>query len=81
MSIHTYSWRQRLLTVGLFLGVILGLVYSFGGLIIDLATIGLNWGTFLAFGALIGMPVVFALSGCILGLLIDLLLKIFIKKD
>ena len=36
-----------------FLGVFLGLLYSFGGLIVDLLTVRLNWGTAMAFGALI----------------------------
>ncbi|KAA3619555.1 MAG: hypothetical protein DWQ05_02195 [Calditrichaeota bacterium] len=48
-------------------GLIAGTVYSFGGLIYDLATIGLNGGTALAFLALIGMPVLFATAGFFAG--------------
>ena len=48
-----------------FLGVFLGLLYSFGGLIVDLLTVGLNWGTAMAFGALIIMPIGFGTVGFI----------------
>ena len=48
-------------------GLIAGILYSFGGLIYDLFTIGLNGGTALAFFALIGMPVLFAAFGFIAG--------------
>jgi hypothetical protein len=42
------------------IGLIAGILYSFGGLIYDVFTIGLNFGTALAFLALIGMPITFA---------------------
>lgn len=48
-------------------GMICGILYSFGGLVYDFFTIGLNWGTVLAFGALIGMPIIFAIAGFIAG--------------
>jgi hypothetical protein len=61
-----------------FAGIIAGILYSFGGLIIDALvtygyvttneTPGLSEGTILAFGALIGMPLYFALWGFIIGL-------------
>ncbi len=75
------TWRKRLTHLGLYLGLLLGVIYAFGGLIIDLATIGLNWGTLMAFGALIGMPAIFASAGFILGLLIDLLLGLSRSKS
>ena len=60
-------------------GVIAGILYSFGGLIIDLLvsigwvssaeTPGLSIGTVLAFGALIGMLIIFGAFGFIAGLL------------
>jgi hypothetical protein len=53
-----------------YLGLGCGILYSFGGLLHDLLTIGLNLGTALAFMALIGMPVLFGTLGFILGLLI-----------
>ena len=70
------SWRQRLLVLGLYLGLLLGVIYSFGGLIIDVATIGLNWGTLMAFGALIGMPIIFAIAGMLLGIVLDMAVKL-----
>jgi hypothetical protein len=48
---------------------VLGLLYSVGGFFVDLFTIGLNQGTLLAFGALIGMPLIFAAAGFALGAL------------
>jgi hypothetical protein len=54
-------------------GLICGIVYSFGGLIIDLTTIGFNLGTSMAFGALIGMPILFAIFGFIDGVILAVL--------
>ena len=39
-----------------YLGLAFGVLYSVGGFFVDLLTIGLNWGTAMAFGALVGMP-------------------------
>ena len=55
------------------LGLVCGVLYSFGGLVVDLLTIGLNWGTVLAFGALVGMPIIFGTFGFFLGALIALI--------
>lgn len=52
------------------LGLAFGILYSFGGLVYDLLTIGLNLGSALAFMALVGMPVLFGTFGFILGILI-----------
>ncbi len=49
------------------IGLVAGLVYAVGGLFTDLATAGFKTGTALAFGALIGMPVVFGLAGAFWG--------------
>lgn len=49
------------------LGLVAGISYSFGGAIYELTTGSLNSGTALAFLALIGMPVVFAIVGFIGG--------------
>ena len=61
------------------IGLLCGFVYSFGGLIIDVLvslnwyntveTPGLSYGTVLAFGALIGMPLLFAICGYIFGVI------------
>ncbi|MCJ7467235.1 MAG: DUF3566 domain-containing protein [Maribacter sp.] len=62
------------------IGLICGMLYSFGGLVIDILvsagltsaiemeTPGLSFGTVLAFGVLIGMPLIFAVAGFLLGL-------------
>ena len=71
------------------LGLVAGLLYSFGGLAIDLMvsaqllssvlyeTSGLSYGTILAFGALLGMPITFAFLGFILGLFEALLYNLY----
>lgn len=50
-----------------FIGLIAGILYSFGGAIYELFTSRLNWGTALAFLALIGMPLIFATGGLVVG--------------
>ena len=55
-----------------YLGLVCGVLYSVGGLVIDMLTIGLNWGTAMAFMALVGMPVVFGAFGFLCGALIAL---------
>jgi len=72
-----------------FVGLFLGILYSFGGLLIDTLvslnwivsteTSGLSYGTVLAFGALIGMPVIFGTFGFILGLVEAILYNFFSK--
>jgi hypothetical protein len=52
------------------LGLICGVLYSFGGLVIDLGTTGLNGGTALTFLALIGMPLLLGGVGFLAGVLI-----------
>ena len=48
-------------------GLIAGILYAFGGAIYELFTGTLNSGTALAFFALIGMPLLFGLAGCVAG--------------
>ncbi len=57
------------------LGLFCGVLYSFGGLVYDVATTGVNRGTALAFMALAGMPALFALAGFVVGALASLLVK------
>jgi hypothetical protein len=52
-------------------------LYSFGGLIVDLFTIGLNRGTALAFLALLGMPAIFALVGQFAGFVLGVCVYLF----
>lgn len=70
------------------LGLVCGMLYSFGGLLIDTGvslgwlsaeawgTPGLSYGTVLAFGALIGMPVIFGVIGFAGGILEALLFNL-----
>lgn len=51
------------------LGLIAGILYSFGGFFYELFTNSLNSGTALAFLALAGMPAIFGAAGFVLGLL------------
>ena len=73
-------------------GLLLGIWYSFGGLIIDILvstgwlsstameTPGLSEGTLLAFGALIGMPAIFMGFGLITGFMGGLMYQWYYKK-
>ena len=61
-----------------YVGLFCGILYSFGGFIYDLAITGsLNLGTALAFFALIGMPLIFASFGFIVGLILAVLYNLF----
>ncbi|NKI30497.1 hypothetical protein [Croceivirga thetidis] len=63
------------------IGLLCGIFYAFGGLVIDtmvtlnwlspesLETPGLSYGTFLAFGALLGMPLIGLIFGFVAGLI------------
>jgi hypothetical protein len=51
-----------------FLGLVAGFVYAVGGAVYDIITTQeLNLGTALAFGALLGMPLLFAIVGFVAG--------------
>ena len=63
--------------LGAAVGLACGVLYSVGGFFVDLFTIGLNQGTLMAFGALIGMPVIFAAAGLGAGLLPGVVLRLF----
>lgn len=62
------------------IGLMAGILYSFGGALIDVlvsmgwitsaATTGVGYGTALAFMALIGMPIMFGAVGFIAGLIV-----------
>ena len=52
------------------LGFIVGIIYSVGGFLFELSAGTLNAGTALAFLALLGMPLLFALTGCLAGLVL-----------
>lgn len=77
LSVITVAKFQAVLAA--YLGLFAGIIYSFGGLIYDLFTTGLNWGTLMAFGALIGMPLVFGALGAVLGVVEAILFNIFAR--
>ena len=70
-KIGVISFTKLHTILGALVGLILGVIYSFGGLLIDTLvtmgwitsqeTPGLSYGTVLAFGSLIGMPIIFAM--------------------
>ncbi|MDM9630618.1 hypothetical protein [Robiginitalea aurantiaca] len=85
MKVLPFARYQALLLIPL--GLVAGIVYAFGGLILDALvslgwmnsdeTPGLSYGTVLAFGALIGMPVIFAVFGFLTGILEALCFNLF----
>ena len=73
-------FSAKLLAIyGAGIGLILGIIYSFGGAVIDILvsfdwitsseTTGVSSGTALAFFALLGMPIIFAVLGFLLGII------------
>ena len=76
-KINAIAFLKFQTIMGGILGLLLGIIYSFGGLIMDTLvsinwithpeTPGLSYGTILAFGALIGMPLIFASFGFVAG--------------
>ena len=54
---------------GTFIGLICAILYSFGGVMVDIFTIGLNKGTALAFLALIVMPLIGLIIGLSIGII------------
>lgn len=66
---------KKLAKVGAYVGLVCGVIYSVGGFFVDLFGRGLNWGTAMAFGAIIGMPLIFGGFGFLLGVLIALVAK------
>ncbi len=77
-KINLFPFLKFQTTMGGVFGLMMGIFYAFGGLIIDILvsvnwitcseTLGLSYGTLLAFGALIGMPIIFAGIGLIVGI-------------
>ncbi len=91
-KINTLSFAKfQALLMGL-TGVLFGILYSFGGLLIDTlvsleivspelaSTPGLSFGTVLAFGALIGMPLLFVFIGFLFGIIEALLFNLVAKR-
>ena len=89
IKVVSFAIFQSFLTA--LVGLICGILYSFGGFIIDVivsigwvssasaSTPGLSFGTVLAFGALIGMPIIFATFGFLIGPIEAILFNIFAR--
>lgn len=87
LKIFAFAKFQAILMA--LVGLLAGILYSFGGFIIDLLvsinwvstseTPGLSYGTVLAFGALIGMPMLFAAAGFLAGIVEAMLYNLFSK--
>lgn len=90
LQIFPFALFQGILS-GL-LGLVCGILYSFGGFLIDAAvslgwvsgeyweTPGLSYGTILAFGALIGMPLIFAAVGFVAGIVEAVLFNLLVRR-
>lgn len=65
--ISVASATKHLALFGALAGLICGILYAGGGLIIDIIEGNLGVGTILAFGALLGMPLIGAAYGAVLG--------------
>jgi hypothetical protein len=88
-KINTLSLAKFQAVLFALLGLVAGIIYSFGGLIVDTLvsidlistkeTPGLNYGTVLAFGALLGMPAIGFLIGVITGFVEAILYNLFAK--
>ncbi len=89
-KISVFSLAKLQAVLGALFGLFLGIIYSFGGLTVDILvssdlifsaeTPGLSYGTILAFGALIGMPVIFGVIGFVLGLIEAIFYNYFARK-
>lgn len=88
--INVFSFaRFQAILAGL-IGIACGVLYSFGGLIVDVLvtmgwlisdqTPGLSYGTILAFGALVGMPILFMIGGFLMGIVEAILYNLLSKR-
>lgn len=80
-KINTFKLAKLQALLFLPLGILSGLIYSIGGLIYDLLKTGsVNTGTFLAFLAIIGMPLLFYTLGFIFGIVEAFMFNIFLVR-
>jgi hypothetical protein len=88
-KINLLSFARFQGVLGALLGLVAGIVYSFGGLVVDtLVTLGwvvitetpgLSYGTVLAFGALVGMPIIGLVAGLAVGFVSATLYNLYAK--
>lgn len=88
-KVGLFSFTKLITIIMTIAGFIAGILYSFGGLLLDIlvsievldpaaaGTPGLGYGTVLAFGALIGMPLIFAAFGIVAGMVGAVLYNLF----
>lgn len=79
-KINIFSYAKFQAIVMAFAGIVAGLIYSVGGTIYDLQTIGLNKGTLLAYIAIPVMPLYFAVFGFVTGVVGATLYNLFSKR-
>lgn len=89
VKINLLAFAKFQLVMGGIVGLICGILYAFGGFAIDTLvslgwitsseTPGLSYGTLLAFGALIGMPLIFAVAGFLVGFMEAIIYNVLIK--
>ena len=79
-KINVFSYAKVQATVMALAGIVAGLIYSIGGTIYDLQTIGLNKGTLLAYIAIPVMPLYFAVFGFVTGVVGAILYNLFVKR-
>ena len=90
-TINIFALAKFQAILGMLIGLLCGVLYSFGGLIIDIlvslnmlsaeamSTPGLSFGTILAFGALFIMPIIGTIAGFVLGIIAGVLFNLFAK--
>ncbi|MDZ4714741.1 MAG: hypothetical protein SH819_04655 [Cytophagales bacterium] len=90
-KIGVFFFAKLLAAVMAVAGMVAGILYSVGGLIVDTlvsmrwvspeaaATPGLSYGTVLALGALVGMPFIFATVGFAAGMIAAPLYNVFAR--
>ena len=89
-KISVLSFVKLQAVMGGLIGLLAGILYSFGGLLIDSLvtfgwitsseTPGLSYGTVLAFGALLGMPAIGVIFGLIAGFIGAILYNLVAKR-
>lgn len=90
-KIAVFSFAKFQAVLFALVGMVCGILYFFGGLIMDalvtmgmlssesMTTSGLSLGTLLAFGALIGIPIMFGIAGFLTGILEAVLYNLIAK--
>ena len=79
VQIKVLSYAKFQAIVMAFSGIVAGLIYSVGGTIYDLQTIGLNKGTILAYIAIPVIPLYFAVFGFVTGIVGASIYNLFSK--